>query len=726
MNELQMFEQAKISLEKGDYERSVDFLEQCIEADEENVDYYWYLGLAYLLQEQEENAQTTWLLVMSQWNDRQVEEWTNDLINILELEAQHQAEKENLKLSWLIRGHIREVNPLDINNLLNLIQLENAIEIYEPSHLESWQIVDQLNDNAVNDINQELLFQSIPIILETPAFVNLDFLYACCPYIKDVRAFILLLEKESIRFAYEFHLANYAVELTKVSLSLVPNDLIIINELFVFSSLAQNHESMVKAVEDFLTYADSPQLKAWGYYEQLFCCINTGNWLNIDPVVSNYLSSLQTFIDSNPTLLDEIMRGGLTIMASPLLYIQDNPHHTRCIQNKISQIFQSFLPDWIPSFPQKKEHNFEGSSIIKIGYIAHTFRRHSVGWLSRWLLRYHDKEKFHITLYLVAQKEDDITHDWFIPSADVVHRCSLITQDIATKVQEDSIGILVDLDSFSHGTTCQILGLKPAPIQVTWLGFDASGLPAIDYFIADPYVLPNDAQDYYHEKIWRLPHTYLAVDGFEVAAPTLKREDLGISQDSMIYLTIQAAEKRHPDTIRLQMQALDAVPRSHLLIKGRGDQGTLKTLFSTIAQEYGIAPDRLHFLEKTPTEEIHRANLGIADVILDTYPYNGATTTLEALWMGVPIVTKVGQQFAARNSYTFMINAGITEGIAWTDQEYLDWAIRLGTDESLRQQISWKLQQSKRKAPLWNARQFTQEMENAYQQMWEIYLSGKV
>ena len=90
--------------------------------------------------------------------------------------------------------------------------------------------------------------------------------------------------------------------------------------------------------------------------------------------------------------------------------------------------------------------------------------------------------------------------------------------------------------------------------------------------------------------------------------------------------------------------------------------------------------------------------------------------------MGIPLITKVGEQFAARNSYTFMTNAGLTEGIAWTDEEYVDWGIKLGKDENLRQQISWKLRQSRKTAPLWNAKQFTQEMEKAYQEMWLKYL----
>jgi predicted O-linked N-acetylglucosamine transferase (SPINDLY family) len=235
-------------------------------------------------------------------------------------------------------------------------------------------------------------------------------------------------------------------------------------------------------------------------------------------------------------------------------------------------------------------------------------------------------------------------------------------------------------------------------------------------------VLPESAQDYYSEKIWRLPQTYIAVDGFEVGVPTLRRDMLNIPNDAIVYLSSQSGYKRHHDTARLQLKILKEVPNSYFLIKGGADEKSIKQLFNQLAEEEGLEGDRLRFLPTVTSEEVHRANLGIADVVLDTYPYNGATTTLETLWMCIPLVTRVGQQFAARNSYTMMMNAGVTEGIAWTDEEYVEWGISLGKDAALRQQISWKLRQSRQTSPLWNAQQFTRDMEKAYEQMWEIYL----
>jgi predicted O-linked N-acetylglucosamine transferase (SPINDLY family) len=172
------------------------------------------------------------------------------------------------------------------------------------------------------------------------------------------------------------------------------------------------------------------------------------------------------------------------------------------------------------------------------------------------------------------------------------------------------------------------------------------------------------------------------------------------------------------------MQILKQVPNSYFLVKGLADETTIQQFFTQVAESEGVDPGRLRFLPRDINEYVHRANLAIADVVLDTYPYNGATTTLEILWMGVPLVTRVGQQFSARNSYAFMMNVGVTEGIAWTDEEYVEWGVRLGKDPMLRQQVSWKLRQSKQTSPLWNAQQFTREMENAYKQMWQRYVEG--
>jgi predicted O-linked N-acetylglucosamine transferase (SPINDLY family) len=180
--------------------------------------------------------------------------------------------------------------------------------------------------------------------------------------------------------------------------------------------------------------------------------------------------------------------------------------------------------------------------------------------------------------------------------------------------------------------------------------------------------------------------------------------------------------KRNTENIRSQLQIVKAVPNSYFLVKSfKANPEFIETFFRELAEAEGVSGDRLRFLPDTPSETVHRANLSLADVVLDTYPYNGATTTLEALWMGLPIVTQVGQQFAARNSYTMLMNVGVTEGIAWNNAEYVAWGIRLGREEALRKKIRYRLRQSRHTSPLWNGQQFTREMEYAYEQMLNIH-----
>jgi predicted O-linked N-acetylglucosamine transferase (SPINDLY family) len=345
-----------------------------------------------------------------------------------------------------------------------------------------------------------------------------------------------------------------------------------------------------------------------------------------------------------------------------------------------------------------------------------------VGWLCRWLLAYHDRDRFDIHLYSPRPSHDPIQQQFRQTYGDRFHDVPSSIADIANRIYDDQIDILVELDSLTSFGGCGVVALRPAPIQVHWLGYDASGIPGVDYFIVDPYVVPEDAQNYYSETLWRLPHTYIAVDGFETHIPSLRRDQLGIPGDAIVYLSSQTGMKRNIDNVRLQMQVIKAVPNSYFLIKSfLSNPEFIETFFQDVAESEGVSLDRLRFLPDVSSEFVHRANLAIADVVLDTYPYNGATTTLEALWSGLPIVTRVGEQFAARNSYTMMMNAGITEGLSWSNAEYLEWGVRLGTDAALRQDIFYRLKQSRYTSPLWNSKQFAQEMENAYQQMWERY-----
>jgi predicted O-linked N-acetylglucosamine transferase (SPINDLY family) len=412
------------------------------------------------------------------------------------------------------------------------------------------------------------------------------------------------------------------------------------------------------------------------------------------------------------------------------LYMEDNPHENRLIRNRLAALCQKIIwkefPEEINIYQQRLNTPRPALSArpLRIGYVSECFRSHSVGYLAWWLLKYHNRQKFDIHLYSLRENIYDPQQQAYQNEfGDHFHQLCPPMVTIADKINEDEIDILVDLDSLTSYSNCVILALKPAPIQVSWLGYDATGFPTVDYFIADNYVLPASAQDYYTEKIWRLPQNYIGIDGFTVGTPTISRESLDIPNDGIIYFSSQTGLKRNPDNIRLQMQIIKQVPNSYFLLKSlRSNHGDLQNFIAPLAEAEGLDLECFRFLPTAPTEMEHRANLAIADIVLDTYPYNGATTTLETLWMGIPIVTRVGEQFAARNSYTMMMNVGVTEGLAWSDEEYVEWGVKLGKDEKLRQEIVWKLRKSRQTSPLWNGQKFAREMENAYQQMWQRYI----
>ncbi|KOR36870.1 hypothetical protein AM228_09775 [Planktothricoides sp. SR001] len=497
--------------------------------------------------------------------------------------------------------------------------------------------------------------------------------------------------------------------------------------------LIRNH--ILKLAEKLLEVATSGKNQAIAYHLMIKILLESGgNWEKARQLYQEYQKLLEAIAKKDVAIESSFT---LELMATLgfQAYFCDCPQQMHQFNNEFARFYYEKVRAYFPdlSLERKSKLNIPENrdKNLKIGYLSSGFNRHSVGWLVRWIFKYHNREKYQIFAYNLGSKNDDLKYffeDIQQSPSNFIDVFNWGAREIAELIARDEIDILVDLDSITHRLTSQVLALQPAPIQITWLGCDASGLPAIDYFIADPYVLPETASDYYAQKIWRLPKVYVAVDGFEVGIPTIRRDSLGIPNDAVVYFSSQTGYKRNPENARLQLRIIKQVKNSYFLIKNLGDEALTRRFFEQLADEEDVDSSRLRFLPQVSLEEIHRANLGIADVVLDTYPYNGATNTLETLWMGIPLVTRVGEQFAARNSYTMMVNAGITEGIAWSDEAYVEWGIKLGQNSRLRQEISWKLLQGRQTEPLWNTKQFTREMENAYEQMWQAkqkYLASK-
>lgn len=731
----QLHQRAEKYFLAGNYNQAASLYEEAITIEPDVKSYYWYLGLMLLLQGQEVEAQTTWLMALMEGEAEQAEVWNTELIEVLQVETKRREELEEYSMAEKIRQNIKEIYPQDIHNLLHLLQLSIKLENYTGQDLQELGIIEILQSEPRVEVNLELLMRTLKSVLDyAPAHPStLEFVEACLPYCKaNTQALLITLLPAAIDIGYSQKQFGIAVQLCELYLRLSPNNAEVIGHLASLYQNAAQYEKGIEFAKLFFSLVHQLADKVFANRQILRGLMTAGgHWQESCSVHQRQESLVNSLIEEEPTQLDAARISRLFNANFFTPYIEDNPVKNRSIQNQLMQIAQTNINNYEREIVNRysegnlarKQQN-KINKKLNIGYLSHCLRSHSVGWLARWLFQHHDRDKFQVNGYFINTNPPcDPLHEWYLTKVDKTYKSNDSLQ-LAEQIYQDEIDILIDLDSITLDTTCDVISLKPAPVQVTWLGWDASGIPAVDYFIADPYVLPESAQEYYKEKIWRLPQTYIGVDGFEVSVPTVRRDQLEIPDDAVVYLCGQRGFKRHPDISRLQLQILKEVPNSYFLIKGISDEESIKSFFAELTEEEGVDSSKLRFLPIVMSESVHRANLSIADIVLDTYPYNGATTTLETLWMCIPMVTRVGEQFAARNSYTMMMNAGITEGIAWTDEEYVEWGVRLGKDEALRQQIAWKMKLSRKTSPLWNGKQFTREMETAYEQMWQRYIEG--
>jgi predicted O-linked N-acetylglucosamine transferase (SPINDLY family) len=711
--------EVKTALENNQYDIVSQFYEELIERETTEISYYWYLGLSYLLQDREEEAQATWLFVFTQGDEQETESWLLELSNILTTEANRQLELENLEVSWLIRKHLQEINPSYLDNLLHLTLVEIKLNRFDPQQLQEWQILELITQGSVNS---QLLERVVIAVIPYAHEYTIELVRLSLPYLGNSPELLNHVITVTRYFAFEKYQPIYSVDLAEAFLPLYPGNLYLIANLFWFYVSVPNYPRGIHLIKEFKNKSQTIDLEMFSQSLLFSGSLRASKWSDIPSICQEYKHLIKEFLEKKPQDIHPLVREALLTVMNPISYYEDNPKENRPLLNQIGSFFQETYKEMLgfqeEKFDKPKQYNPDKK--LKIGYIAQTLKRHPVGLLSRWTINYHNREQFDIHLYMVSQSVDEITKQWFSNPLNKIYYATADSLATYRKIKEDNIDILVDLDSGTGSMVVQVIALKPAPIQVNWLGFDGCGLPAVDYLLADPYVLPENAQEYYQEKIWCLPDAFVAVDGFEIDIPTLRREDLDIDNDAIIYLSSQTAIKRNPAMIRLQMQIIKSVPNSYFLIQGLADDNSLWDLLCQIAAEVGVETNRIKMLPLYQTET-YRANLAIADVVLDTYPFNGGTTTLETLWMGIPLVVKVGQQWSSRNGYTLMMNAGITEGIAWSDEEYVQWGIKLGLDKNLREEVRWKLRKSRHTSPLWNTKQFTRNLETAYRQMWNIY-----
>ncbi|MDY7048060.1 MAG: TIGR03032 family protein [Microcystis panniformis WG22] len=407
-----------------------------------------------------------------------------------------------------------------------------------------------------------------------------------------------------------------------------------------------------------------------------------------------------------------------------LPYLRDDPAANSCLSQLISQAYhQRCLDSFLIPIPLQNSTDLVGemrNDGLRIGIISQHFRRHSVGWCCRSILQGWAQLTPYLFLYQTGfAVADDLTHAFQHIGAKFTDLSQQTPQEIIEKLRADRIDVLIDLDSLMNFKHALLLAQRPAPVVVSWLGCEPPYISEKNYYLCDRRSHPEELQKYYQEQLLYLPETGIAIKDFPVLAierETL-RQTLQIEPDTVVYLSVSPAKKLTPDLVKSQVAILKQVPNSILLHKGYGHRDTI---YQAECEKAGVDPQRCRWLERQKLEEEHRLIYYVADVGLDTYPYNGGSHNLEFLWFNVPLVTRCGKQAVSRFGYAFLQNLGIDEGIAYSWEEYIEWGVRYGTDFALRQQIRERLQQSKQtdhQATLWQPQRFAQESYQLFQKL---------
>jgi predicted O-linked N-acetylglucosamine transferase (SPINDLY family) len=353
------------------------------------------------------------------------------------------------------------------------------------------------------------------------------------------------------------------------------------------------------------------------------------------------------------------------------------------------------------------------------------FRNHSVGHLVAGALEAHDRARFELSaISLIRATEDGMQtrlRGAFERFVDVEGQND---RQIAEIIRELEVDVLVDLNGFTQNSRTLVLAQRPAPIQVSYLGFAGTmGAAYFDYIVADQTVLPPEHAQFYSEKIAWLPNSFMSSDDTRtVAARTPSRSECGLPDNGFVFCCFNQAFKITPDVFRIWTNLLKAIDQSVLWLSSA--EAVAVTNLCREAEQSGVSAERLVFAPRVADMSEHLARQRQADLFLDTLPYNAHTTANEALWVGLPVLTRIGNAFHGRVVASLLRAVGLSELITSSAEDYEARAIELANNPARLSAFRQRLESNRLVAPLFDTKRFTRHIEVAYAAMHERYQAG--
>jgi protein O-GlcNAc transferase len=400
---------------------------------------------------------------------------------------------------------------------------------------------------------------------------------------------------------------------------------------------------------------------------------------------------------------------------SLLLCLQYMPGASNALMLELARRWEQSLPR--PPAIAAWGNSRDAARTLRVGYVSGDFRTHSVAHFIENVFRAHDRSNVELYCYSTKPHADEVNAR-LKQTAKVWREIEALNDDdAAALVRDDGIDILVDLSGHTQGNRLGMFARKPAPVQCTWLGYvGTTGLATMDYLIGDRFVTPSEDERFYCEAVYRLPGSYLC---FNPPAVPIETAPLPSLQGAPItFGSCNSLYKLTEHVLDLWASILLAVPGSRLLLK---NYHLTKPVFADqiigrLAQS-GVGEERLLLSDAAPRDEI-LATYNQIDIALDPFPYGGGTTTAEALWMGVPVITWRGDRFVGRVSESILTTAGLSEFVATSAKDYVDKAVSLAADLPRLAALRAGLRDRVVQSPLCDAAGFTRGLEDAYRTMW--------
>jgi len=367
----------------------------------------------------------------------------------------------------------------------------------------------------------------------------------------------------------------------------------------------------------------------------------------------------------------------------------------------------------IPKLPKRSK--------IRIGYFSADFHNHATTYLMAELFERHDKDKFELIAFSFGPNiKDEMRHRVTQAFDQFIDVTAMPDKAVALLSREMGVDIAVDLKGLTKDSRIGIFSYRAAPLQVSYLGYPGTlGIDYFDYLIADKVLIPTQSQQYYSEKIVYLPHSYQVNDRQRVVAQVnFSKQELGLPQEGFVFCCFNSSYKITPAVFDGWTRILKAVEKSVLwLIE---DNSTAAVNLRKEAERRGLDPARLVFAKKAELSE-HLARHKMADLFLDTLPYNAHTTASDALWAGVPVLTCMGEGFASRVAASLLHAIGLPEMVTTMQNDYEHLAIDLAKNPVKLKAIKDKLMENRLTTPLFDTALFTKHIEDAYSIIYERY-----